>query len=1238
MLKYLIFIFFLPNIIFGDISKKILKNDNQSLIIKIDINAITESDIYPTKLIIGLPSNNLPKTKITFSNKSNLPFKTKQIKPNDLNDFEWINQQKIKGLETGTIKISPLANQKEYFKQILVELTFETIQKKTIKANKAQTEFLKTKIINWNMAKSWFIKKINLETKKIITDNGRWLNFHIYEDGMKSIPFSSLEPVVNDISLIDPRSISLFMHNSMGRSKNHTFNQPINDNLIEINIEIEGEDDGSFDENDKIIFYGRSSSGFDIENLEYKWNQNLYFTSNICWLYIPNNSNLRGKRVTDLNQPSDGILIDYGLVSFHLEPDLINLESSGTEWLWSPISSGNSHTILLNLPNPKNGVNFTTKSRFRGNSQNQESFSQHNLSILFGSLNGDQIGSNLSWSGSASRISSEVSNNIDLNNGTNLFYIKNSSNDFNSYPYIDYFEIKYGRILNFSNSYQFLSPLTNQNVKLSFTGTKPRSTRLWNITNPKNASSIAIDDDGFCYIYASDSLNLYILFDKANINPITDLNLIESNEFNYLRNNSIQSNYIIIGPKSFKEQTSELINLRSPAIYADLETIYKEFSGGNPDPMALRTFVQWTQENWLSPQPNYLLLLGDSGYDYRNINGSSTIIVPTFQVQASRSYATDDLISSIYGNIPELATGRFPAKNQTEVSNFIQKILEIENNPSFGLWRQNITLIADDAARPEPNHGSISTGKSHTLNSEQLANIIPLTFYINKLYMIEYPEVTDASAYGVIKPEATEAFLNQLNSGTAIISYIGHGSPTQLAQEKLLDLNRGDLNQINTGKKLPLWIVGTCSFGHFDDPQTESFSEELIRSPMNAASMVISTSRPITVTGNERYTKELFESIFPDKKPSNQAIGILLQSIKDGTNESQYFHLFGDPAMKIPIPIDSILIKELIPDTLKTLQVGVASIEQSIIDGDGNGYIILTDANREVTREYEISSETYSLTYNLPGATLFRGLFSFSNELFNTQIRIPKDISYSYDPGKITVYLHNENKEALGYLNNIIIVGGDETNDILGPIINFETTSGKILSEGDHFYFNENLLIKLSDPMGINITNEIGHEIKIVDLETNNYEIVTDDFYYDQNSITNGSINYQTNLKQNIHIKVKAWDNANNPSEKSVKLSGIENDILKIYNSYNYPNPFKTTTQFSFEITRNSDIKLDIYTLEGRNIKKFKYLNIKAGYHIINWDGKDRYGGKIARGVYLYRIKATNDNSTISYIGKCAKY
>ena len=54
--------------------------------------------------------------------------------------------------------------------------------------------------------------------------------------------------------------------------------------------------------------------------------------------------------------------------------------------------------------------------------------------------------------------------------------------------------------------------------------------------------------------------------------------------------------------------------------------------------------------------------------------GSSSIIVPTIQVQAPRSYATDDLLGSIYVNIPEAALGRYPAKNIQDVSKFIEKV------------------------------------------------------------------------------------------------------------------------------------------------------------------------------------------------------------------------------------------------------------------------------------------------------------------------------------------------------------------------------------------------------------------------------------------------------------------------------------------------------------------------------------------------------------------------------------
>ena len=65
---------------------------------------------------------------------------------------------------------------------------------------------------------------------------------------------------------------------------------------------------------------------------------------------------------------------------------------------------------------------------------------------------------------------------------------------------------------------------------------------------------------------------------------------------------------------------NQLINLRS-AIFADLETIYHEFAAGNKDPYGNKNLFAMDPRKVAIPVPNFLLLLGDSGYDYRNING-----------------------------------------------------------------------------------------------------------------------------------------------------------------------------------------------------------------------------------------------------------------------------------------------------------------------------------------------------------------------------------------------------------------------------------------------------------------------------------------------------------------------------------------------------------------------------------------------------------------------------------------
>ena len=65
--------------------------------------------------------------------------------------------------------------------------------------------------------------------------------------------------------------------------------------------------------------------------------------------------------------------------------------------------------------------------------------------------------------------------------------------------------------------------------------------------------------------------------------------------------------------------------------------------------MAIRNFIEWTQNNWQSPTPTEIFMIGDADYDYRNITGNSNNIVPTIEVGITNSYATDDRLATING-------------------------------------------------------------------------------------------------------------------------------------------------------------------------------------------------------------------------------------------------------------------------------------------------------------------------------------------------------------------------------------------------------------------------------------------------------------------------------------------------------------------------------------------------------------------------------------------------------------
>jgi hypothetical protein len=174
------------------------------------------------------------------------------------------------------------------------------------------------------------------------------------------------------------------------------------------------------------------------------------------------------------------------------------------------------------------------------------------------------------------------------------------------------------------------------------------------------------------------------------------------------------------------------------------------------------------------------------------------------------------------------------------------------------------------------------------------------------------------------------------------------------------------------------------------------------------------------------------------------------------------------------------------------------------------------------------------------------------------------------------------------------------------------------------------LVLKLADSSGINTSGTgIGHDITAI-LDNNNNEIFNLNNYYeaDLDKYGQGDVRFQLpELQPGIHsLKIKAWDVLNNSSEVILDFSVVNDDELVIDHVLNYPNPFTTKTQFWFEHNKPGQdlfVQIHIFSLTGRVVKTIeKTINTNGNRSWeVDWDGRDDFGDKIGRGVYVYRLK-----------------
>ncbi|MBR4340310.1 MAG: hypothetical protein IKP89_06825, partial [Bacteroidales bacterium] len=80
--------------------------------------------------------------------------------------------------------------------------------------------------------------------------------------------------------------------------------------------------------------------------------------------------------------------------------------------------------------------------------------------------------------------------------------------------------------------------------------------------------------------------------------------------------------------------------------------------------------------------------------------------------------------------------------------------------------------------------------------------------------------------------------------------------------------------------------------------------------------------------------------------------------------------------------------------------------------------------------------------------------------------------------------------------------------------------------------------------------------------------------------------------------------------------------------------PFTTHTSFYFEhnqVNKTLEVRIQVFTVSGRLVRTLTHTEYAESYRCgpVNWDGRDDFGGRLAKGVYFYKITVRTDDGKV---------
>jgi len=1110
--------------------------------------------------------------------------------------------------------------------------------------------------------------------------NGDIYRIAVEESGIHRIGYDFLSGLGLNIDNVNPDNLQLF-GNPGGMLPTDVFaDRP--DDLLENAIQIVGADDGSFDQGDYILFYAEGPDRWRAAGEgDFVFQKNIYDDRNFYFIKVGDEAGLRIEEQSSLDNTAFTSSASDAFVRF--EEDRLNLmhewrpntQGSGQRWYGDRFRVAREKTYdnLFTL----NNIDPTTPVRVRA----EMALRALQRSRFTLEVNGASLQSNLARR--VSFLSGPGSNEIDYaatgrldetlqleqaEVDVTLRYPHPAGAGDGSEGWLDFIQLNYRRQLVMNgDQMRFRDTRTTDFPTASFRlQTGNSNLEIWDITNPQRPRRQITGAGGQESVFGfnSQSLKTFLAFrpngsfpQPEAVGPVANQNLHAINRLNM----------VILYHPEFEESARRLAEHRRnhsglEVAAVPVQRVFNEFSSGRKDPSAIRNFMRMLYER--DENFRYLLLFGDGSFDSRDIYELGGDFVPVYETRDFNplsAFPSDDyygILENENANNPldgilNIGVGRLPVKTMEEATILVDKIIRYETEPNtLGDWRNRLVFVGDD-----------EDGMLHTQQSNNIAVNIQErfgSFNLNKIYLDAFPQVSTPG--GNRFPAATEAINQSIFQGALVMTYLGHGGSSGLAQERVLSIS--DILQWENREKLPLFLTATCSFTGFDDPAFVTAGEEAILNPRGGVVGLLTTVRAVFASSNAALTERALQRLFErrsngDIRPLGEVMRLAKNDLNSSfrTENSRKFLLIGDPAMQLAIPryrvettaVDGEAVGGEITDTLRALQQ--VTVSGRLLNDEGelfrefNGLIFPTvfDKPLELTT---LGQDPGSFRFNFEQQrnVIFKGRASVTKGEFEFTFVVPKDINFDFGRGKISYYASQtaQRNDAAGAYEGIVIggAGEDALADDQGPEV-------EVFLNSTDFVFggvtgpSPTLLVQLRDDNGINVVgNSIGHDLEgILDEDTQNTLLLNDFYEAEVDDFTRGSVRFPLeDLEPGRHtLRVKAWDVANNSAEGYTEFVVAEGEEIALERVLNYPNPFTEFTCFQFDhnlANQQLDVLIQIFTVSGRLVKTIERSFFSDGAlrrdDCISWDGRDDFGDQLARGVYLYKVKvrAVNTGNT----------